>query len=102
MSGRNARKANGAKWRALQRRVRARMDPCALCGEAIDYGLPPGDPMSFTIDHIVPISRGGGVYDPENCQAAHLRCNQAKGARMQDSEPKAAERAKCFPLSRSW
>lgn len=52
--------------------------PCALCGKAIDYGLPHLDPMAYVVDHIHPIARGG----PDtlaNKQAAHRSCNRAKG-----------------------
>lgn len=52
---------------------------CKICGQPIDFGLPPGDPMSGTIDHIIPLSKGGW-HGPDNVQSAHLRCNSKKGA----------------------
>jgi 5-methylcytosine-specific restriction endonuclease McrA len=52
---------------------------CQLCGQPIDFGLPAGDPMSGTIDHVIPLSKGGW-HAPDNVQSAHLRCNSKKGA----------------------
>jgi 5-methylcytosine-specific restriction endonuclease McrA len=41
----------------------------------------PGDPKNpWTIDHIVPIAKGG-KHVRENLQLAHKLCNQRKGAR---------------------
>lgn len=54
---------------------------CALCGEAIDLSLVYPDPFSRSVDHILPLSRGG-AHELQNCQLAHLRCNQSKGARI--------------------
>lgn len=53
---------------------------CQLCGIGIDKSLEYPHPESRSIDHIVPIARGGG-HTLANVQAAHLRCNRAKGAR---------------------
>lgn len=65
--------------------------PCAICGQAIDYSLPAGDPMSFELDEIIPVSRyqEGGYATPEQCaqdpanhQPAHRICNQMKSNKM--------------------
>ena len=53
---------------------------CQLCGGKIDQALEYPHPESRSIDHILPIARGGG-HTFANVQAAHLRCNRAKGAR---------------------
>lgn len=34
-----------------------------------------------TIDHVVPISKGGAIYDEDNCVVACFPCNQKKGDR---------------------
>ena len=78
----NPRYSNGSLRRKLRARLRAEGRPCALCGLAIDYSLPAGDPMSFEVDEIVPVSRGGSPYDYANLQPAHRICNQRKGNRM--------------------
>ncbi len=45
---------------------------CAICGRQID------NMKDCTIDHIIPISKGGRTT-VENCQLAHFACNQKKG-----------------------
>jgi 5-methylcytosine-specific restriction endonuclease McrA len=53
---------------------------CGLCHRQIPQGVPYPHPRSPSIDHIVPLSQGGD-HSPVNLQAAHLRCNVAKGNR---------------------
>lgn len=63
--------------RAAIRRTRA---GCHICGQPIDYTLKSPDPMSFEVDHLVPLSKGG----PDtlaNKKAAHRACNSKKRAR---------------------
>lgn len=40
------------------------------------------DPMSWSCDEIVPVSRGGSPYDRDNVAEAHLVCNERRGNRM--------------------
>ncbi len=54
---------------------------CRLCSKPIDLLLPSSSKFGFTIDHIIPISRGGGdVVD--NVQSAHRDCNLRKWAHV--------------------
>lgn len=54
---------------------------CRLCDEPLDMAAASGSPLSPTLDHVVPISRGGGhVWG--NVQAAHFYCNVSKGNRL--------------------
>lgn len=53
---------------------------CQLCEAPVDPSLRHPDPMSASIDHIVPLALGG-AHVRENVQLAHLRCNISKGAR---------------------
>lgn len=55
-------------------------ESCGICGSSIDRSLRHPDPMSPSIDHIVPLSKGGR-HSQDNLQWAHLRCNLSKGAR---------------------
>ena len=72
---------NGHRRRILRNRVKQMGLPCALCGDPIDYSLPAGDPWSYELDEIVPVSLGGSELDPDNVQPAHRICNQ-KGNRI--------------------
>ena len=47
---------------------------CGICGEAIEFDF-------ASVDHIVPIARGG-AHKWDNVQLAHLLCNQRKGVSM--------------------
>lgn len=53
---------------------------CQLCNEPIDRSAKSPHPKSPSLDHIVPISRGGD-HSYKNCQASHLLCNCTKGNR---------------------
>jgi len=54
---------------------------CGLCSEPVDRELGYPDPLSKSLDHIIPLSRGGHhVWD--NVQLAHLACNNKKQARI--------------------
>lgn len=50
---------------------------CAICGEPVT--MRDGDPRRATVDHVLPIARGG-LDVPANWQLACHECNQAKGA----------------------
>lgn len=54
---------------------------CSACGEHIDVDIAWPDPFSPSIDHTVPVSRGG-QHSMANTTAMHLRCNMVKGARL--------------------
>lgn len=47
---------------------------CGICGEDVD-------PLAFEVDHIIPLSRGGG-HSYANVQPAHRSCNRSKHARL--------------------
>lgn len=74
--GPNARRTNSYRRDRARATVRSWGMPCAICGQPIDYGLPPGHPRAFEVDEIVPVSRGGSPFDVSNLQPAHRRCNQ--------------------------
>ena len=58
---------------------------CALCGKRVSLTYQAPDRRSATIDHIVPVSKGG-QHVPENVQLAHYGCNSAKGTRRCGSQ----------------
>lgn len=53
---------------------------CQLCGDPTDCTAIFPDPLSPSLDHIVPLSRGG-EHSRANTQCAHLSCNIQKGNR---------------------
>lgn len=73
----------GLMERGLNRTVVFERDEwtCQLCGAFIDRNLRGPDPMSPSIDHVIPLVRGGDhVYS--NMQASHLLCNMRKGSKI--------------------
>lgn len=54
---------------------------CGICLELIDPGLKWPDRMSTTLDHVIPLSRGG-THEPGNVQLAHAVCNCRKNDRI--------------------
>ena len=64
-----------------RKRVLNENDVCAICGLPIDKRLKFPHPMSPTVDHIIPVAKGGHPSDPTNLQIAHLICNQVKGTK---------------------
>jgi len=53
---------------------------CQLCGNKINMKLKYPDSLSPSIDHIIPIGKGG-IDAPINVQTAHLGCNLIKNAK---------------------
>lgn len=41
----------------------------------------PIDDSDYSIDHVVPRSKGGDVWDIDNMRPAHLKCNMRRGNR---------------------
>lgn len=56
-------------------------DRCGICGEKVDAGLRFPHPDSPSVDHIIPVTKGG-EHSMANCQLAHLGCNARKGDRV--------------------
>ena len=54
---------------------------CQLCLKAVDATLKFPDPMSLSIDHVIPLA-AGGTHEPGNVQLAHMGCNARKGVRV--------------------
>lgn len=53
---------------------------CGICHHPINRHVAVPSPMAATVDHIVPLARGG-PHSYANVQAAHFMCNSRKGAR---------------------
>ena len=60
--------------------IRRQGRPCHICDGEIDYGLPYLHPLSFVVDHVIPVNRGGEDA-LRNKDAAH-RLAGATGRRV--------------------
>lgn len=77
---------------------------CALCGRPVDKNLKFPDPMSPSVDHIIPIDKGGDPSKLDNLQLTHLCCNRQKSDKIverQDITQKIINN-RDLPLSRDW
>lgn len=54
---------------------------CWICEQTIDLMLTRPDPLSFSIDHVVPLA-AAGTHTYDNVAPAHLICNMRKGVRL--------------------
>lgn len=58
---------------------------CGICGKPVDFSYKYPHPLSPTVDHIIPVSKGGHPSDINNLQLAHRCCNRQKADRLVDS-----------------
>lgn len=69
---------NGRPYRRLRDQVLAEERSCWLCEQPIGADPWP-DPLSGTIDHVVPVSVAPSrILDRSNVRAAHFRCNSRR------------------------
>ncbi|GGZ28529.1 hypothetical protein GCM10010387_22490 [Streptomyces inusitatus] len=84
---------NGRPYRRLVDAQRALGLPCWICGHNIPTTVDrQRHPLAFTLDHLVPLSRGGDLLAPANARSAHRRCNSARGNRTTPRPPQRASR----------
>lgn len=87
---------NGRPYRRLCEQQRSLGLPCWLCGHNIAYEikgpLAGKHPLAFTLDHLIPLSKGGDLLDPANARSAHRRCNSARGNRTTIKQARASRR----------
>lgn len=63
-------------------KILATQDICGICGKPVDMSLKYPHPLSPTIDHIIPVSKGGHPVDMDNLQLAHRCCNRQKSDKL--------------------
>lgn len=74
--------ANRTQFEKNARYIYKTQEVCGICGLPVDMSLKSPDPMSKTIDHIIPINKGGHPSDLSNLQLAHRCCNRQKGDKL--------------------
>ena len=53
---------------------------CGICGQKIDLDFVAPHPLSLSLDHVIPLTKGG-THTYGNVQVAHYGCNSRKGNR---------------------
>ena len=71
-----------AQFDKNKKRIYATQTVCGICGRPVDFSLKSPHPLSPTIDHIIPISKGGHPSDIDNLQLAHRCCNRQKSDKL--------------------
>ena len=76
---------------------------CGICGHPVNFDKVFPDPWSATVDHIIPVSKGGDPVDVSNLQLAHLQCNRMKASKIYkpNLKPKLVSN-RDLPLSCDW
>lgn len=85
---RRARKL-GARHERVDMRLVWKRDGgiCWICETPVDPDAGPRDRMRRSIDHVIPLARGGW-HAMDNVALAHLRCNISKRDKILDRAPK--------------
>jgi 5-methylcytosine-specific restriction endonuclease McrA len=65
-----------------RKRILATQNTCGICGKHVDLSLKNGDPMAPTVDHIIPVAKGGHPSSLDNLQLAHWTCNRQKSDKI--------------------
>lgn len=80
--GKRRIKLSGERKRDLIHRVlSSHGDTCYICGLAVIMSLPEYSERSATLDHVVPLSRGGTLTGVHNLRIVHKNCNNWKADR---------------------
>lgn len=58
---------------------------CGICGKEVDRSFKYPHPLSATVDHIVPVAKGGHPSELANLQLAHRWCNRWKSDKLIES-----------------
>jgi 5-methylcytosine-specific restriction endonuclease McrA len=81
-----------SRMRALVKREGSHI--CWLCSMPIDMDLPSTHAMSWTMDHVLPLSKYPSLaLEITNIREAHRRCNSSKGNGTNNANGK---------ISRNW
>lgn len=81
-----ARGRDTARYKRLRARLRAEQRNCYICQQPIDYSLRGSHPWSFTVDHVLPLSKHPELSeDYSNFAAAHRACNSSKSDKLATS-----------------
>ena len=76
-----------AQFLSNKKRILATQDVCGICGKPVDKSLKYPHPLSPTVDHIIPLAKGGHPSDLTNLQLAHFCCNRQKSDRVGEKIP---------------
>lgn len=85
------RPGNRAAYEAARKKILKTQTICGICGKPVDFSYKYPHPLSPTVDHIVPIAKGGHPSDIDNLQLAHRCCNREKSDKLIDYSTRVAD-----------
>ena len=91
-----------SQYEANKKIILATQSICGICGKPVDKSIKYPDPMSPTVDHIIPIAAHGDPVSLDNLQLAHRYCNRMKSDKIPKEDVKPVDNKKDFLLSRNW
>lgn len=97
---------NRAAFEKARQVILATQEVCGICGKPVDkirYKYP--HPLSPTVDHIIPVSKGGHPSDLANLQLAHRCCNRQKSDKLIEKKGTAPTQVlsnRLLPLHCEW
>ena len=83
------RPGNRGAFEAARQKILKTQTVCGICGKPVDFSFKYPHPLSPTVDHIIPVSKGGHPSDISNLQLAHRCCNREKSNKL--IEPRKAD-----------
>ena len=87
--------ARGYAYEKLRRQWLASGDHgwiCHLCGRPVPMDALPKSDESPSVDHLIPMSKGGAAMDTRYWRLAHLQCNRRRQNRQVVEPPIGATR----------
>lgn len=96
---------NRAAFDKARRVILSTQDVCGICGKPVDKTLKYPHPLSPTVDHIIPVSKGGHPSDLANLQLAHRCCNRAKSDKLVEKKSIVPDKVlsnRLLPLHADW
>ena len=100
--------AHRVAYEKNKRKILLTQEICAICGQPVDKTLKYPHPLSPTVDHIIPVAKGGHPSSIDNLQLAHFTCNRQKWDKIIDTSQTAGDQKKdvisnrVLPLSMDW
>lgn len=93
--------ANRSLFEHNRKIILASQSICGICGKPVDKMLKYPDPMSATVDHIIPLNKNGDPVSLDNLQLAHRYCNRQKSDKIMSEAIKKDEN-RLLPLTENW
>lgn len=69
-----------------KKKILASESVCGICGREVDKTLKYPHPLCATIDHVIPLDKGGHPSDLDNLQLTHFCCNRQKSDKLTEHQ----------------